>query len=247
MKTAPLTLDAVHAAARAFWSVVYPATCEQCGAAIPESEYLCIACAAGAQHIHPPRCEVCSEPFQGSMPGGFTCANCAGRGFHFSCAVAPFRSTGIVRELIHRFKYGGAHRLRHQLARWLIEGLEDDRIRSRPPDALVPVPLFAARERLREFNQAQALADLAGAHTGIPVWNCLRRVRNTTTQVSQGRARRMENLRNAFALRQTTPLRGRHVVLVDDVLTTGSTLDECARVLLAGGAASVRGLTVARG
>jgi predicted amidophosphoribosyltransferase len=79
------------------------------------------------------------------------------------------------------------------------------------------------------------------------VFDCLVRTRNTTSQVTYDRKLRMENLRNAFRMRQSTPVRGLHLVLVDDVLTTGSTLDECAGVLLKAGAASVRAITVARG
>jgi ComF family protein len=161
--------------------------------------------------------------------------------------VARYRSEGIVRDFIHRFKYWREFRLRHPLASWAAEALEDDRIREQPVDALVPVPLFMARERHREFNQAAELARLVGKQAGIPVSDCLQRTRNTTSQVAYDRKLRMENLRNAFRMRHSRGVSGRHLVLVDDVLTTGSTLDECALVLLKAGAASVRGITVARG
>jgi ComF family protein len=197
--------------------------------------------------IKAPFCEVCSEPFYGAIGGAFACANCADRKYHFACAVTRYRSEGVVRDFIHRFKYWREFQLRHPLAAWAAEALEDDRIRREPVDALVPVPLFGARGRHREFNQAAVLAGMVGKQAGIPVADCLLRTRNTTSQVSYDRERRMENLRNAFQMRHNTDMRGRHLVLVDDVLTTGSTLDECARVLLDGGAASVRAITVARG
>jgi ComF family protein len=181
------------------------------------------------------------------MNGPFTCGNCADRRFHFACAVAPYRSEGIVRDFIHRFKYWREFRLRHPLAAWAAEALEDDRIREQRADALVPVPLYLARQRHREFNQAAELARLVGKRAGIPVSDCLVRTRNTTSQVMQDRKMRMENLRNAFRMRHSMDVRGRHLILVDDVLTTGSTLDECALVLIKAGAASVRGITVARG
>jgi ComF family protein len=228
-------------------SLLYPPCCEACSAAVEPPRYLCEACAAAAVKIGAPFCRVCSEPFQGALTGGFTCGNCAGREFHFACAVAPYRSAGIVRDFIHRFKYLREFRLRHPLAGWAAEGLEDDRLRLERIDALVPVPLFVARQRDREFNQAAELARLVGKRAGIPVSDCLVRIRNTTSQVLHDRKGRMENLRNAFKLRQSAHVHGCHIVLVDDVLTTGSTLDECARVLLKAGAASVRGLTVARG
>jgi ComF family protein len=230
-----------------FLSLLYPPCCEACGAGVEHPRYLCEACEAGAVRIDAPFCEVCSEPFQGAMSGPFTCANCADRKFRFTCAVARYRSQGIVRDFIHRFKYWREFRLRHPLANWAAEALDDDRIRAQPADALVPVPLFIARQRHREFNQAAVLARLVGKRAGIPVSDCLVRTRNTTSQVACDRKTRMENLRNAFAMRHSSDVRGRHLLLVDDVLTTGSTLDECALVLLKAGAASVRAITVARG
>ncbi len=237
----------MKAAARAFFSLLYPPSCEGCGTPVEHPFYLCETCAAGAVKVEAPFCKVCSEPFPGTITGPFTCGNCADRDFHFTCAVAPYRSMGVVRDFIHRFKYWGEFRLRHPLAAWAAEALDDERIREHAVDALVPVPLFRARERQREFNQAAELARLLGKRAGIPVSDCLLRTRNTTTQVMHDRKMRMENLRNAFAMRHNTDVRGRHLALVDDVLTTGSTLDECALVLLKAGAASVRGITVARG
>jgi ComF family protein len=234
-------------AAQALLSLLYPPICEGCGAGVEPPHYLCEQCAAGAARIRTPYCQTCSEPFHGAVSGPFTCANCEGRQFHFSCAVARYRSTGVVREFIHRFKYWREYRLRHPLAAWAAEALEDDRIRERPADALVPVPLFVARKRHREFNQAEVLARLVGRQAGIPVSDCLERTRNTTSQVAYDRKMRMENLRNAFRMHHSSDVSGRHLVLVDDVLTTGSTLDECALVLLKAGAASVRAITVARG
>ncbi len=240
-------MKAAGSVARAFLSLLYPPCCEGCSAPVEHPRYLCETCAAGVTRIEPPFCQVCSEPFHGAITGQFTCANCADRKFHFTCAVAAYRSEGVVRDFIHRFKYLREFHLRHPLASWAADALADDRIREQPVDAFVPVPLFVARERHREFNQAAVLARLIGKRAGVPVSDCLARTRNTTSQLRYDRRKRMENLRNAFEMRHNRDVRGRHLVLVDDVLTTGSTLDECARVLLDGGAASVRAITVARG
>jgi ComF family protein len=126
-------------------------------------------------------------------------------------------------------------------------GLEDERIQRSPAQALVPVPLHSARQREREFNQAEILARLLSKRSGIPLALCLQRTRYTTTQTRLDRHERMENLRGAFRVRHTPSVTGRHLILIDDVFTTGSTVEECARVLRAAGAASVRVLTVARG
>ena len=240
---APLARESANALA----SLLYPPRCEYCALEIAQTEYLCADCRDSARRIKAPFCERCSEPFEGEITQTFQCSNCAHRHFHFSHAVACFRSRGVVRELIHRFKYDRQFHLRFPLADWLAETMNDPRIASQPFDFFVPVPLHSARLRFREFNQAAALAALVSTKTGVPVLDCLRRVRNTTTQTHFDRAERMENLRNAFQLHHSADVRGRHLVLVDDVFTTGSTVDECARVLVKAGAASVRAVTVARG
>lgn len=234
-------------AGEALISLLYPPNCASCGADTEAGIHLCAACAGQARKIVVPFCRRCSEPFSGAIDGAFTCQNCAGRTLHFDCAVTCYLSRGVVREFIHRFKYDGHFYLRHPLANWLAETLDDARLRSPTIDALVPVPLHSARFREREFNQAEALAKLLSRRAGIPLLGALQRIRYTTTQTRLDRHERMENLRNAFRVRHTSAVQSRHLVLVDDVFTTGSTVEECARVLREAGAASVRVVTVARG
>jgi ComF family protein len=112
---------------------------------------------------------------------------------------------------------------------------------------LIPVPLHPARLRERRFNQSEALAEWAARRRGLRVEQPLCRRLHTITQTHFDRRQRMRNLRDAFALRHNADVKDKSFLLVDDVLTTGSTLDECARVLLEGGARSVRAITVARG
>jgi ComF family protein len=233
-------------AAAALSSLLYPPRCEYCAQTIAASAYLCGKCQAAAPRVRKPRCEICSQPFHGEIEGKFACPSCQERKLHFECAVAPYESQGVVRELIHRFKYQGHFHLRHQLGRWLCEGFQDERLLG-PADLILPVPLHPTRQREREFNQAAELAKIAAKTSQIPYCEGLRRLRYTTTQTRFDRQHRMENLRNAFGLRKNTDVRNKHLILIDDVLTTGSTLEECARVLRRAGAASVRGLTIARG
>jgi len=108
------------------------------------------------------------------------------------------------------------------------------------------VPLHATRQRERGFNQANLLAELLSAQTSISSKPVLERIRCTTTQTALDRSERMENLHNAFRLRKNADVRGLRVLLIDDVLTTGSTLSECARVLKRAGALSVHAATAAR-
>ena len=227
-------------------SLLYPAACAGCEAVVPEGEYLCARCAGGAPRLKPPFCATCSEAFPGALTQSFTCANCSHRRLYFECAVAAFRSRGVVRKLLHEFKYGQQRHLKYPLAAWLAEALDDPRLRDRRFDAIVPVPLHPARERQRGFNQARLLAQLLTDEAAVPLRDVLERVRYTTTQTAHDRAERMRNLQDAFRLRKNADVRGWRVLLIDDVLTTGSTLSECARVLKTGGAISVYAATAAR-
>jgi len=227
-------------------SLLYPATCTICGKHVRAGEYLCSDCEAKIVRIVAPFCQTCSEPFEGSINSVFTCANCAHRTIYFEAAVAAYRGRGVVREIIHEFKYARQIHLRHLVARWVRAALDDERLRGCHFNIIVPVPLHPARQRERGFNQACLLVELLSAQTSIPSKPLLERIRYTTTQTALDRSERMENLHNAFRLRKNADVRGLRVLLIDDVLTTGSTLSECARVLKRGGAISIHAATAAR-
>lgn len=231
---------------RVIGSLLYPPACTICAAIVESREYLCEECEAKVTRIRSPFCAKCSEPFEGEITGTFTCANCAHRTIHFDAAVAAYRSRGIVRQIIHDFKYGRQIHLRHLVARWLAGALDDPRLRGRRFDVIIPVPLHPARKRERGFNQASLLAELLNAQISIQSKPLLERIRYTTTQTALDRTERMENLHNAFRLRKNANVRGLRVLLIDDVLTTGSTLSECARILKGAGATSVHAATAAR-
>lgn len=232
--------------AGAIATLLYPPACSVCVATVERGEYLCGDCDEKIPRIVPPFCQKCSEPFEGAMSDAFTCANCAHRTIYFDAAVAAYRSREIVRRIVLDFKYGRQIHLRHLIARWLFTALDDPRIQGREFDLIVPVPLHPARERQRGFNQADLIAELLSVRMSILSVSILQRVRYTTTQTAFDRAERMENLRDAFRLRKNRDVRGLRVLLVDDVLTTGSTLSECARILKDAGALSVYAATAAR-
>ncbi len=242
-------LQQLRRAGDAFLNLLYPPHCAICKAETPAREHLCPECrkSARAGAVTAPFCHVCSTPFQGQIDGVFTCSHCRERKFAFECAVAPYLTRGVVRELIHRFKYRHQFHLRHVLGGWLAESLADPRLQSPPFDRIVPVPLHPARERERGFNQARVLARFLSKQTGVPLLPGLKRVRFTPSQTRFDREARIENLRNAFRMGHTGDVRNLHLLLIDDVLTTGSTVHECARVLKEAGAASVRVATIARG
>jgi len=225
--------------------VVLPAHCASCDAQTRRGAVFCAPCRRQLPRIRGARCEVCSEPFA-AADAGLLCSNCRGRNFHFVATIASYRANGEIRELIHRFKYNRELHLLRPLAWLLRRNLLDDRLRGVRLDGLIPVPLHALREREREFNQSRLLAEELARHAQIPLRDELRRIRPTETQTHFDRRTRMQNLRGAFILRRMDRVTGKNLALIDDVFTTGSTLDECARVLLEAGARSVWALTVAR-
>jgi len=151
-----------------------------------------------------------------------------------------------VREALHAFKFRGRRALAAPLGDLLVETVQG-RLPAGAPALLVPVPLHPRRERERGFNQASLLARRLGRAWRVPVRDdvVVRAVATPSQTELDARARRA-NVRDAFRLRRPEVIAGRHVVLVDDILTTGATLSECARCLRAGGAATVGALTVAR-
>ena len=231
---------------RAVASLFYPASCVICHAPVAGAHYVCQACFDKAHRIVAPFCAKCSEPFSGAIDSEFTCANCADRTLRFDAAVSAYRSRGVVRFVILQFKYNRQLHLRHPVAEWLQEAMNDARLRDRNFDCIVPVPLHPARFRERGFNQAELLAKILGRGINLTVSRALERTRYTTTQTAFDRTERMENLRGAFRLRKKIGVRGLRVLLVDDILTTGSTLSECARVLREAGTQSVYAVTAAR-
>ena len=233
-------------------SVLLAPACAVCGAALdtPMFSAVCRSCWAAILPITPPVCDACGDPLsrapRTAEAAQFApiCTRCAGRTRVIDRARAVGEYDGRLREIIHAFKYDKRRSLAAGLAafmRWRGgEVLED-------ADCVIPVPLHPRRERARGFNQARELA----RHLGLPVIEPLVRARPTVPQVDLAADRRHANVQGAFALRrrwfrQPMTVEGLHVVLVDDVSTTGATLEACAAVLREAGAAEVGALIAAR-
>jgi ComF family protein len=215
-------------------------------------EWLCGGCVEHLTRIVPPFCRVCGEPFDGALEREFRCMNCSGRRLAFDFAISAYRASEGVRELVHHFKYSKDLSLRAPLTQLLLSALNDPRLAAESLEdwRLVPVPLHRAREVDREFNQSRELCLGLSALTGIPVLDALRRVRVTDNQARLNREERLRNMRGAFSIRprRADALKGARVLLVDDVLTTGATTHECAKVLKRdAGVEKIVVITVARG
>lgn len=191
--------------------------------------------------LTPPWCDRCGVPVTSAVDG--PCPACAITRPPFDYARAACVYAGAMREAVHALKFDGRRSLARPLGDLMFE--RAGRFDVDPPDAIVPVPLARARERERGFNQARLLADRLGEKLGVrvrPGW--LVRLRPTTPQSELSAPDRHANVDGAFAAAPT--VRDCHVVVVDDVVTTGATVAECARALRRAGARRVGVLAVAR-
>jgi ComF family protein len=235
-----------RAALRAALDLVLPPLCAGCRAPIADAGGLCPACWAQVSFLAPPWCERLGIPFMHDPGPGVLSMEAIADPPSYGRARAAVRYDGIARDLVHRLKYGDRIDLATSMGRWMAHAgreLLDD------ADALVPVPLHWRRLWGRRFNQAAVLARAAAAGRSIPVLtSALRRRRATAQQVGLSRRARADNVQGAFAVTAEgkAALCDKRLVLVDDVLTSGATVDACARVLLRAGARNVDVLVFAR-
>ena len=229
--------------------LIYPEICQICGAerAGKEDGFVCSTCRRQTRFVMPPFCDRCGLPFAGEITNDFECANCRDIKLYFRSARSAVVASAVVLEVIHRYKYRRALWFEPFLADLLIQRAAPETLREKW-DCIVPVPLHAAKQREREFNQAERLAARLGAATGIRIESrILKRVLPTRTQTLLSRQERAAIMRNAFALRRPVQLAGRRLLLFDDVFTTGATANACAKVLRSAGAEDVCVWTLARG
>ncbi len=224
--------------------LVFPPLCPVCDRMLGTGrrDPLCGACWEGLERLAPPWCRCCGAPL--GVEG--LCGACRIRRPRFAYARATLLYGDLVREAIHAFKFGGRRGLAYPLGD-LLAGLGLSALPGAAPDVLVPVPLHPRRARERGYNQALLLARRLGRAWGVPVAaDALLRAVPTLPQADLDAAARRRNVRGAFVVCRPEVIAGRHVVLVDDVLTTGATAGECAGNLYRAGAAAVGVLTVAR-
>ena len=228
---------------------VLPVECLTCGNSLTTDPvpFFCTACWHTIRPLQHPVCARCDQPFVSPAATAYTpnhyCQQCQERPPEFQRAWTLFPYLPPLREAIYSFKYRSKHTLARPLARLMINALP----RGLDVDVIVPVPLHPTRLRAREFNQSLLLADQLGRHLARPVSaSNLVRVTATDPQTTLTRQARLRNLRNAFHIRQPQDLAEKRILLVDDVFTTGTTLNECAKSLRKAGAGPVFALTLAR-
>jgi ComF family protein len=221
-------------------ALLYPGICAACSASLPPGrDRFCSTCRMALTSDVQPTCPHCA-----STVGAFTqiedgCLQCRNATFHFEGAIRLGPYEGLLRDLILRIKHEPGELLAELLSDLWAEHAEA-RLRALGADLVVPVPLHWRRRWTRGYNQSEVLARGLATRLGVPCRpGCLRRARFTPDQTRQTAAARRDNVRGAFQSRPSEHLRQRCVLLVDDVLTTGSTASEAARALHAAGAARV--------
>ncbi|HEV7987983.1 MAG TPA: ComF family protein [Candidatus Binataceae bacterium] len=235
---------------------LYPPRCAACDAALPidATRRVCASCLAAVEPPRPPLCLLCGAPLN-SDAGDERCDHCraAPPAFDSARAITRYRSgaygtgtdgSSAVAALLRRHKYGLDQSLGRALAEYLDAG---PALEAGTYDVVIPVPLHRTRLRWRGFNQAALLGVALARRLNCPLdVATLARVHSTPSQTARDRAERRRNVRDAFAVRRPLRVAGQRVLLVDDVMTTGATADECARMLRAAGARRIDVLTLAR-
>jgi ComF family protein len=229
---------------RALVDIVLPPRCLSCGGIVEEPEALCGRCWGGIVFFAPPWCARCGLPFPHPVGDGAVCPDCARDKRNWDRARSVLRYDKMSRPLILGLKHADHTHAAGAFGRWMHRGGGEVLAGA---DLVMPVPLHWTRLARRRYNQSALLAYAIRAAGGPPVaadW--LVRHRRTPMQGHMGPGARERNVRGAFALRPGRDVDGKRLVLIDDVLTTGATVDECARILKRNGAQFVGVLTLAR-
>lgn len=224
----------LHETVEGLLDLVYPPKCLICETFDPF--YICASCISQIERVLRPYCPRCGHPMRRSR-----CRDCWGRIPSFTTARAVGRYSGTLREAIHTFKYGGrrvlADPLAHLLHRYLTVSAD---FPWRRADCVAPVPMHPVHQRIRGYNQTELLAERLCEMTGLPLLrDAVTRWRHTRPQVELSGDERRANVRAAFRAARPAELKGKTVLLVDDVATTCSTIHECSLALLTAGAFKV--------
>ncbi len=217
--------------------LLFPQRCVGCG---KEGDLICRSCYRALPRIMPPLCPRCGKP----QSSGILCPSCVSWQAEIDGIRSPFRFEGVIRQAIHQLKYRNIRALALPLAKLLSDYLTTNPV---PGEVLVPVPLHPKRLRERGYNQSNLLAHELGKLINLPVIDdCLIRQRHAPPQTKASTVdERRSNVANTFSC-CNHGLRGKQTLLIDDVSTSGATLDACATVLKEAEVTSVWGLVIAR-
>ncbi len=237
-----------------FIDIIYPPRCHICERFLwsnrskkdQEELLICRSCFESFSEITSPLCPVCSRPFPPVAEEDHICEDCLRKRPLYDAIGAPYLYDGVFMEAIHRFKYAGKTHLADSLGPLLVS-FARGWLNKTDECLMIPVPLHPKRLRERGFNQSLLLARHVASSLGTELdFLSLRRIRYTQPQTGLKSDERRKNVSRAFELMDHTCVKGRTVILVDDVATTGNTLNECARVFRRSGCDRVFCLVLAR-
>ncbi len=237
----------IHSICKAFSDLVFPKSCLICGAKLVDQRKIlfCDSCRENVSFIKPPYCSKCGKPFLHAAGDNHLCSVCLKSTWHFSKAQGILIYQEPVTKVIHNFKYNRSTSCLSTFSALKNALPELDEISDF--DWIIPVPLHMKRLKQRGFNQAQVLASCffpTEKHKINP--HILERTSDTPLQTNLSGKDRRRNLRKAFSIRNGADIKRKKILLVDDVFTTGTTLNECAQTLRKAGAKDVQALTLAR-
>lgn len=235
----------IHNFFHGFIDLIYPKTCLACGKKIINVSldgFVCIECLAKIKINRPPFCRVCGR----NIAGKSICANCFKKSFNFDRAFSCCLYEGVLRDLIRAFKYKNKDYLGAALSKPMIEFIKKYNLPMNSIDSIIAVPLSKAKGREREYNHAFILGSyLAKEFNKNILANALIRHKNTRSQTEFKDEERFLNVQGAFSIINSAGIKGKNILLVDDVLTTGATCSEASKVLKNAGANKVYVLTLA--
>jgi ComF family protein len=228
---------------QAILDIVMPPRCISCGVMVNEHGGICPECWKDTKFIGTHQCKICGLPFEFDMGKDALCKYCTSEKPKFSKVRSVCEYDGVARKIAVKFKFRDHTHLAKPLAKLMINAAPELVVKA---DIITPVPLHFRRRISRKYNQAGLLALNIAKISGIKYQPLLmQRTRATKRQTSLNRQQRQENVENAFTC-SVADLKGKTILLIDDVMTTGSTLNECAKALKAQGAQRVYGLVFAR-
>ncbi len=229
--------------------IIYPKICHACKNKITVAsieEVICIECWAKIKKNKPPFCYSCGRNLNVKKSVKNICLDCIKKDMVFDRAFSPCLYEGVIKELIHAFKYKKNDYLGAVLAKLMVEFIKEYNLPIQFMDIIIPLPLHKAKLREREFNQACILSNYIGIEFNKPVLtDKLLRNKNTKTQTELSDNERFSNVKGCFGIPQENGVKGKNILLVDDVLTTGATASEASLTLKNAGANIVYALTLA--
>lgn len=229
--------------------LIYPNNCLSCKnkiAAHSKEQFICKSCREKIEMNLPPFCSNCGRSLDRNNQEKNICPGCLNVKFNFDRAFSPCKYSGIIKTMIHEFKYTGHNYLGKNLGQILNNFIYKYNLPISHLDFIIPLPLHKTRLREREFNQAQILSEQIAKEFNKKILpKALTRIKATKTQTELSPEQRRQNVKNSFFVATPDLIKDKNLLLVDDVLTTGSTLSEAAKSLKVSGAKMVFAMTLA--